>query len=661
MSFLFLCHIDYSLFKNNQNVKSFNKALERKRSRKGCGMKNKKQIFSEAQLSAINHDRGPALVLAGPGSGKTTTITYRVKKLIEMGVRPEAILVVTFTKAAAVNMTDRFRTIMDGKTLPVTFATFHSIFYKILRNEQSRNITGIISETEKINIIKEIVIRKKLDVLSLNDFAVNMLDEICRAKGNMIDVKEYNPINCKKETFSIVFAEYERAKEAEKKLDFEDMIILCYKLLKDNQNILNKWQNIFSYILIDEFQDINSLQYEIIKMLAYPSNNIFVVGDDDQSIYGFRGARPDIMFRFKDEFNPKQYFLTENYRSTDEIVEMSANLICHNNKRFDKNFYAMNGHGQKPEILTFKNQAEQLSFMCKQIKAYENAGVKKSDIAILVRNNSQIEPVNTMLKNYNILSSTKNKSNDIYSSIVSKDILAYIIASQNWSKISFRENEELMYVLNKPGRLISRQMFLEPGMDIKKLKEAYAHNNMIVNQIESLDFHMRMIATLPPYGAVNYIRNAVGYEGYIREYAGSHSIKITNLIKQLDDIQSDACRYDTLQLWLDSINAHNSNKTHNGGDTYDGAQQNNEDRQNHINLITMHNSKGLEFRIVFIINANQGIIPSSRALRDRDFEEERRVFYVAMTRAKERLHIFCARNVLGCEAMRSMFVDEILE
>lgn len=600
--------------------------------------------ISESQKKAICHGSGAALVLAGAGSGKTTVITHRIKKLIDNGVPPQNILVVTFTRAAAANMNDRFRKLAENQTLPVLFGTFHSIYFRILRTEQKLAGNCILKETEKINIIKEIVVRNKLSVTSLNDFAANILDEICRMKGNKYNVQEYKPTNCSQETFMLVYTQYEKEKSAENKMDFEDILIRCYELFKDNPHILHKWQEIFQYILIDEFQDINALQYEIIKLLGKPYNNIFVVGDDDQSIYGFRGARPDIMFQFRDDYVPQQYILNINYRSGNAIVESANKLIRNNNNRFPKDICAATEEYHKIETLMFKNQKEEFAYVGKKIQQYVKDGIRLKEMAILVRNNSQTMPILTVLQNQGIRSRAAKQKNTVYDGMIAKDILAYIIASQNWDKLNFRENEELFWVLNKPYRMISRQIMQDKKMTIKKLKEIYCHSSRILEEIESLEFHMEMIKKLSPYGAVNYIKNAVNYEKYLTQYAKDNKIKLNDLLDRLDEIQSDASRYETLEQWIDSIK--NTSCKTNSGDS--------------VAVMTMHGAKGLEFRVVFVVDVNQGIVPSSRALRERDFEEERRVFYVAMTRAKERLHIYCVKEILGCSSKQSMFIDEIL-
>ena len=319
-------------------------------------------MFSESQEKAIAFYKGPAIVLAGPGSGKTTVITHRVKELIlKHKVNPTKILVVTFSKAAAENMRLRFKSLMSGRSLPVSFGTFHSVFFRIIRTEKNYKPDSLLSDLEKMNILKEIIIRLKIDVASKNDFTWSMMDDIQKAKGNMEDVKDFEPNVCDRELFFKIYDEYEKEKLLANKLDFEDMLRLCYELFKEKPHVLKKWQSVYEYVLVDEFQDINKLQFEIVKMISFPENNIFIVGDDDQSIYGFRGSRPELMFEFKEYYKKaKEILLTNNYRSTKAIVDTASNLIAHNRARFSKNIMAVGEDGISPDVRIFRNQKEEI-------------------------------------------------------------------------------------------------------------------------------------------------------------------------------------------------------------------------------------------------------------------------------------------------------------
>lgn len=610
-------------------------------------------MFNKSQIQAISHNEGPAIVLAGPGSGKTTVITHRIKKLIQdYSVLPEDILVVTFTKAAAENMKERFLALInEGKTAPgsygVTFGTFHSIFYRILRIAYNYREENIVSDRQKSDYIKEIAIRMKLEVPSIPEFISNASSEISKIKSNMLEVSQFNSTCCEKEVFRRFFYEYEKVLAAEGKIDFDDMLLKCYELLTDRDDILKMWQNRFKFILIDEFQDINKLQYNIIKLLALPQNNIFIVGDDDQSIYGFRGASPHNMFQFKEDFiAAKEIILDVNYRSTKSIVNMSQNLIKNNKVRFEKEIVSANDRGKTPEIRCFRNQNEELKYVSQKIKEYANNGVRLEEIAILVRNNSQISHIREFLQNEMVHSFSGDKSRGIYESMVAKDVLAYIRAARNMDRLPINENADLIYILNKPARYISRQVIAREGMDFTQLKKVYAHSKEVLRNIDDLQFHLKMIRTLCPQAAMAYIRFGTGYEKYLKQYGAEKGVKLTGLLKQFDDLQNDAARFKTMEEWLEFI----ENRTEKN-DLGDGESKG-------VNIMTMHSSKGLEYKVVFIVDANQGVIPSSKAVRDKEYEEERRVFYVAVTRAIEEINIYCVKESLGCQVDMSMFIDE---
>lgn len=595
---------------------------------------------------------GPAMVLAGPGSGKTTVITHRIKNLIEKAeVRPENILVVTFTKAAAISMQKRFSTLMNGgKGQLVTFGTFHSVFYKILRKSRRYEATEILSERQKTDYIREIIGRYGISSNDISELSQNIINDIGNIKGNMLNAQEYEPSCCKKEDFIKVYNAYNLELKKDGKMDFDDILRECYLLLCENHTILEQWRELYKYILIDEFQDINRIQMNIIELLASPLNNIFVVGDDDQSIYGFRGARPEIMIEFKDYYPEAELIvLNVNYRSTQSIINVAGRVIENNKTRLDKCAHANNDKDFQPDIRKFRNQVEELKFVVSKIKEYENQGISLSEMAILVRNNSQIQEISSFLKNRKIEAESGKHRSNVYNGMVAKDILSYVRGALKFDGTFF--NEDLIYVLNKPQRYISRQIVLSVNMNISAVRRIYSKNN-----IDSFLFHIEMIRKLPPQAALSYIRKGAGYEEYLRLYAIENNIPMSGLLKQLEQLVQECSKFNTLEQWINSIDSAQNSEGQNFGKKSSGEGGTN----NRINIMTMHSSKGLEFKAVFIVDANQGIIPTSKALRERDFEEERRLFYVAITRAIDYLNIYAVEERLGCPIEVSMFVEEML-
>lgn len=595
---------------------------------------------------------GPAMVLAGPGSGKTTVITHRIKNLIEKAeVRPENILVVTFTKAAAISMQKRFSTLMNGgKGQLVTFGTFHSVFYKILRKSRRYEATEILSERQKTDYIREIIGRYGISSNDISELSQNIINDIGNIKGNMLNAQQYEPSCCKKEDFIKVYNAYNLELKKDGKMDFDDILRECYLLLCENHTILEQWRELYKYILIDEFQDINRIQMNIIELLASPLNNIFVVGDDDQSIYGFRGARPEIMIEFKDYYPEAELIVLDvNYRSTQSIINVAGRVIENNKNRLDKCAHANNDKDFQPDIRKFRNQVEELKFVVSKIKEYENQGISLSEMAILVRNNSQIQEISSFLKNRKIEAENGKHRSNVYNGMVAKDILSYVRGALKFDGTYF--NEDLIYVLNKPQRYISRQVVLSVNMNISAVRRIYSKNN-----IDSFLFHIEMIRKLPPQAALSYIRKGAGYEEYLRLYAIENNIPMSGLLKQLEQLVQECSKFNTLEQWINSIDSAQNSEGQNFGKKSSGEGGAN----NRINIMTMHGSKGLEFKAVFIVDANQGIIPTSKALRERDFEEERRLFYVAITRAIDYLNIYAVEERLGCPIEVSMFVEEML-
>ena len=310
-------------------------------------------IFNEAQNTALSHKNGPMMVLAGPGSGKTTVITHRIKRLLEQGVAPSGILVITFTKAAATEMKERFYRLMEageagteaagscgslgqrGTTRAadleykkVSFGTFHSIFYQILKLAYRFPAGNVLGEDDKRNFFKGFLAKSELEVEDESEFISSVINEISYVKGSRIDLNYYYSQNCPEEWFKKLYGGYEDMLRNTGKIDFDDMLIMCYELFTQRPDILSAWQRKFKYILVDEFQDINRIQYEIVRMMALPENNLFIVGDDDQSIYRFRGAKPEIMLHFFDDYpKGKRILLDRNYRSQEEIVKASLNFF----------------------------------------------------------------------------------------------------------------------------------------------------------------------------------------------------------------------------------------------------------------------------------------------------------------------------------------------
>lgn len=604
---------------------------------------------NKAQAEAISHNKGPMLVLAGPGSGKTFVITTRTKTLIEEHhVNPNNILVITFTKAAAVEMQERFERLMGQERVGVHFGTFHAIFFQILKYAYGFNASNIIREDQRAQFFKETIRKMDLEIEDEADFISGIQSEVSLVKGDMLSLEHYYSINCSEEIFKKIYHAYDDYLRRHNLIDFDDMLVFTYELFKERKDILSIWQKRYQYILIDEFQDINTLQYKIVQMLAKPEDNLFIVGDDDQSIYRFRGAKPEIMLNFKNEYpEAKQVLLDINYRSTEKIVKSASRLIKNNKKRFDKKISTVHGEGENIVLKEFATLPEENKEILNQIKAYHKAGYEYSDMAILFRTNIQPRSLIEKLLEYNLPFKMKDSIPNIYEHWIARNIIDYIKFA-----CGGRDRNTFLQIMNRPNRYFSRECVPNSTVDFTQLRSFYSDRTWMFDRINKLEYDLDMIKGMDPYSAVYYIRKAIGYEEYLTEYATFRRIKVEELLDTLNEIAEAAKPFKTFEEWFTHMEEYKEELQNQVKDRY----KNNNDA---ISLATMHSSKGLEYQIVFIIDANEEITPHHKAILDEDLEEERRMFYVGMTRAKSRLHIYWVKERYNKELVVSRFVREL--
>lgn len=608
--------------------------------------------FNKAQKQAVEHNKGPMMVLAGPGAGKTLVITYRTKTLIEKyGVEPGKILVITFTKAAAEEMKARFQNIMDGKYVPVRFGTFHAVFFSILKHAYHYTASNIIRESEKKRILLEIVENMELDIEDLNEFIQDMENEISLVKGEMLSLEHYFPMNCAKDIFQKVYTRYNQALQRRKLIDFDDMLVYCYELLTQRPDILKMWQQQFQYILIDEFQDINKVQYDIIRLLARPNNNLFIVGDDDQSIYRFRGAKPEIMLQFEEVYpSAKKVLLDVNYRSTACIVETASMVIAHNKIRFPKNIRTDNERGQEVAIREFEDLKQQNEKIIEKVREYQKQGMPLSQIAVLFRTNMQPRALIGKFMEYNIPFCVREQIPNIYEHWIAKDIIAYIKLAQGK-----RDRSLFLKVANRPKRYLSRQIFDTQEISFERLRLFFEDKKWMQERLEQFEDDLSALSHMTPYAAINYIRKAIGYDEFLEEYAQFRHIKVEELYEILDELSDLAKPFQNYKEWFENMEQYALELEKQVKKKKDVQQE------DAVAFVTMHGSKGLEYDIVFIVDVNEGIIPHQKAVLEEDIEEERRMFYVAMTRAKKELYIYFAKERFSKEFTMSRFLAELLD
>lgn len=613
-----------------------------------CGVRKQEMAFSKAQTQAIMHKDGPMMVLAGPGSGKTTVITHRVQYLTkEYGIDPGDILVITFTRAAAEEMRERYEALTGGGSR-VTFGTFHSIFFRILKLAYRYTADNIVREEQQMQFVRELAQAGGLEPEDENEFAASILSEISSVKGERIALEHYYSKNCPDAVFRQLYAGYEEKMRRAGLIDFDDMMVLCLELFTERKDILSAWQRRYRYILIDEFQDINRLQYEIVRMLAKPEDNLFIVGDDDQSIYRFRGAKPEIMLGFERDYpGAGRILLDVNYRSTEEIVAPALRLIGENQKRFSKAIHTTGRHGKNVITKLWQDPGEENLAIAREIQLYLQSGVRPGDIAVLYRTNAGPRFLMEKLMEYNLPFRTRDTVPNLYEHWISRNILTYIRIA-----MGSRAREDILQVINRPKRYISRDAMPDETVSFERMKVFYAEKDWIAERIESLEGDLRAIARMSPLAAVNYIRQGMGYDEYLIEYAAFRRMRPEELLETADELKESAAGFKTFDEWFAHIDAYKEELLR------QAAQRRTE--TDAITLATMHSAKGLEFPIVYILDANEGITPHSRAMLDEDMEEERRLFYVAMTRAKTRLHVYAVRERYHKKAEVSRFVWEYL-
>ncbi|MBO6111690.1 MAG: ATP-dependent helicase [Lachnospiraceae bacterium] len=596
---------------------------------------------SAAQEAAIRHRDGPALVIAGPGSGKTYTLTHRLMYLTgECSVMPDNILIITFTNAAAAEMKKRASSLIPGKASYMTFGTFHSVFFLILKHTFGLTSANILKNEQRYAIINDGIkksgIRTADKTALINDLTLTFSS--CKNSGRLNNKTELTD----EEVLSLMEFYNNRLKEM-RLLDFDDMLLKCRELFIKKPQILEIFKDRFRYILIDEFQDINSIQYEVVKLLAGDKANLFAVGDDDQSVYAFRGSVPETMKTFLEDYpEAKKYELLTNYRSKGCIVEAAGKVIGFNKNRIVKDISAFDMTKGELNILGFKDRKEELDHMASYIKDGLKTGGYE-DFAIFVRTNSMVSLFEEGLKARGIKCTVKGRVNSIYTSAVGRDILDYMrFVTGDDSRRTFTA------IMNKPERHILRWTLTEDTVDPDKLLSLHHDELRIREGIKKLINDRRMMSRLRPELAVHYLLNMTGYLGYLKALSGKDSEKFEIYKENAFEIMERAASYGDIREWIKAA------------EEMDEAASKNAQENEGVPIMTMHASKGLEFKKVIIADTIEGIIPYSKAVHISELEEERRLFYVAMTRAQRELNILYIAEDRGRKTEKSRFVAEIL-
>ncbi|MCM1039151.1 MAG: ATP-dependent helicase [Ruminococcus sp.] len=619
------------------------------------------------QKQAIESAAGPLQVLAGPGSGKTFVLTRRIRYLIEHDkADPAAILVITFTKAAALEMQQRFGRLMKENCPPVSFGTFHAIFYHILKqNGQYRQYT-LITETEKRKLLLQILKMPQSALLSGNDKIEYLLRAISRLKNTeTIQDKETaetvksgkeNPQTSTDGPFSEeelhrIYEEYGRFMEEFHKLDFDDMALHCLRMFKECPQILTLWQKRYQYIMVDEFQDINPVQYEIVKLLAAPQDNLFIVGDDDQSIYGFRGARPDIMRRFMVDYpQAGQLLLDVNYRCHEQIVESSLKVITENQNRFPKAIQAAHREGAGLILQPFADREQLYEALLNELKDYtdKTEPERLAETALIYRTNYECSLLAEKLLVCGIPFVMKEQIKSRYDHFIIKDILAYLTFAAGE-----RRRDIFHLFMNRPLRYLRKDCATHDPVDLRELLAYYQDDTSMQEVSRRLFYDLERLAAMRPHLAIRYIRKVIGYDDFLK--ANHEKETYDKLMEIADDFQAQAKQFagfEELNDYISQCRTLIRKKTEN-------LKSLSEKEKNGIRLMTMHASKGLEFDRVYLPDINEGKVPSRASVTKDAVEEERRMFYVAMTRARKELHLLYCTGENGKDRA-SRFLSPLL-
>jgi putative ATP-dependent DNA helicase pcrA len=618
--------------------------------------------LNKNQAQAVAHIDGPCMVLAGPGSGKTRIISQRIVSMVlDHDIPPTRILAISFTKASSLEM--KKRTLAYGKDdrlNKVSFGTFHSSFFRILRRYAGVSLEDLLLDLDRFKLVRSIL--KYLKISNYNDDDVlDLLNEISLVKNELVDYRDYDSQSFEQEIFQKAYRLYEDEKKRHGKIDFDDMLIQAYDLLNNDPAILSIVRQVFKYILIDEFQDINRVQFELIRLIAGQENNLFVVGDEDQSIYGFRGARPDFMLEFDQYFPSARHILLDtNYRSSKDIVDLSLGLIKKNKKRHPKDLKAFSEDPARISYIYPKDTDDEARLVADQIfdRVGSQKGADYGDFAVIYRTNRQARAFVDAFMDKRIPFILKDAPKTIYDHWVSLDIIAYLRIA-----MEIGSGGDWARVINKPFRYISKKSlakaeasmdFLDCLLNDEDIKDFQKKN------LEDLYIDLNYVRGLSPQYGISYIRTTLDYDRYILDYCHERRIKSQQIVEILDELEAAAGPYRTILDFFKHIDQVREEVKKNADKTAGSSLATSADKG--VVLTTMHSSKGLEFDNVYIVGVNEGIVPYQLGDDSKlDIEEERRLLYVAITRAKRVLVISSPLKRFGKKIGQSQFLKELQE
>lgn len=602
-------------------------------------------MLSKEQERAANAIDGQVIVVACPGSGKTTTIIQRALNMVNKGIDPNSMINITFTKAAADEMAKRFEKLSGGVKMP--FSTIHAFCYRHLCSEYGYKQDDIIKESEKwIYILDHL--KGTAAPAQVEDMVKEAMEGISYVKNKELSAKAFQTEKLDKQTFLDIFKGYEEYKEKLHKIDFDDMLIVFRDKLFSDNNFLLKLRTKYKYVTVDEFQDVNKIQADICYMIAGPMGNIFVVGDDDQSIYRFRAADSKIMLDFPDAYpNCTRIDLDTNYRSCESIITIADNLIQNNKTRFPKDFKAF--RKEEGTIFTLKSETgfDQAKKIVREIKdAVSKKELEYNDIAILFRTNNLSLPLTAIFIKEDIPFYMTERVASIHQDPIFGDIRAYYQIASGQER-----RGDLQRILNKPSRYLPADAFLDVNFDEAKLLKVAENANIkpfAREKLKDLCWDIRALKDRKnPKEFLNYLMGPMEYRSGLKKTAEYLNKDVNDYYEVLDELIAEASEFKTMKEWFEYV------------ETYEvRLKEASKKKKEGVCLSTFHGSKGLEWKCVFVININEKVTPYVKAVTEEELEEERRMFYVAITRAKDILYLSYLSSMQK-ESIPSRYFEEM--
>ena len=610
--------------------------------------------LNDRQQEAVFHTEGPLLILAGAGSGKTRVLTHRIAWLIDqIGVNPWNILAITFTNKAAGEMRERVDQIVGFGSESIWVSTFHSMCVRILRRYIDRlgydtNFTIYDADDQK-TLIKDVCKYLQIDTKMFKERS--LLSAISSAKDELVTPEEMTlraEGDWAKKKIAQVYTEYEKQLKANNALDFDDLLLKTVQLLQTQPDVLEYYQERFRYIMVDEYQDTNTVQFKLVSLLAGKYQNLCVVGDDDQSIYKFRGANIMNILNFEKEYpNAKVIKLEQNYRSTSTILNAANEVIRHNTGRKEKSLWTENGEGEKIQFRQFDSAYDEADYIVSDIKDKVNSGKREyKDFAILYRTNMESRSMIDVLTKRKIPFVLLDKGYNFFNHFICRDLINYLKLS-----IDQYDKNAFAWIINKPFRYMSKENLSY----INNYKEDKSPFDILINKKDMPPFQCKKIDDLRKEilylnkmslgSAIQYIISTMGYIDYLREYANKYGQSLDDLEDVLEEFKGAAEGFKTITEFLVHVN------------NVEEQIESSKVVEDGVILSTIHGVKGMEFNNVYIINCNEEVIPHKSSMEE-NIEEERRLFYVGITRAINNLYVFSPKTMRGKFREASRFIAE---